>query len=382
MASYILLDKKNPADKSELPRIKITVELGYDERGKRIRRKKTVLLKRLSDRAIKKAITEFEIEVANSKPVDTNNMTYRDAVALWIKNHVSHLTYHTGRSYKMNIQPAIDYLGNLKLKDLKKIHIVEFMNHMVDQGDKSISYKLRLNRVMLSKMVEWDILEENVAESVKVKKTKQEMSFYDEIEVKQLLDVLPSASPKHQMVIQMALFSGMRIGEIAGLTMDNVNFNNNTITVKHSLTHDKENDTFFLGTTKNKKVRVIPMPEHFMASLKNYIKEVKKDRLFFGPEWRGIEGMDLIFCRADGHPHSNSAFSKYFLEFSEKHGLKRIRFHDLRHTHASFLLSKGVNIKVIQERLGHSSISLTIDTYSHLTKENELEAVAKLSNMF
>ncbi len=383
MASYIVLDKKNPADKSELPRIKITAELGYDERGKRIRRKKTVALKSLSDRAIKKAITEFEIAVANSGPIDTNNMTYRDAVALWLKNHVTHLTYHSQRAYKMNIQPAVEYLGDLKLKDLKKIHIVEFMNHLTKQDEKSTNYKMRVNRVMLQKMVEWDLLDENVADAVKkTKQKKQEMSFYDENEVKQLLDLLPSALPKHRMVIQMALFSGMRIGEISGLTMDNVNFNDNTITIKHTLIHDKENDTFFLGATKNKKVRVIPMPEHFMTSLKNYIKEVKKDRMFQGPDWRGVEGMDLIFCRADGYPHSDNAFSKYFLEFIERHGLKRIRFHDLRHTHASLLLSNGVNIKVIQERLGHSSITLTIDTYSHLTKENELEAVTKLSNMF
>lgn len=383
MASYIVLDKKNPDAKTELPRIKITVELGYNERGKRIRRKKTVSVKSLSDRAIKKAITEFEIEVANSGPVDTNKMTYRDAVSLWLNNHVSHLTYHSQKTYKLNIQPAVDYLGDLKLKDLKKIHIVEFMNHLAEQDEKSVNYKMRVNRVMLQKLVEWDLLEENVADAVKkTKQKKKEMSFYAENEVKQLLNVLQEAMPKHRMVIQLALFSGMRLGEIAGLTMENVNFNDNTLTVKHSLTHDQENDAFFLGPTKNKKTRVIPMPEPFMAELKEYTKEVKKSRMAFGPEWRGIEGMDLIFCRSDGYPHYENSFSKYFLDLIEKNGLKRIRFHDLRHTHASLLLSKGVNIKVIQERLGHSSISLTMDTYSHLTKENEQEAVAKLSNMF
>lgn len=383
MSSYIVLDKKNPDDKSELPRIKITVELGYNERGKRIRRKKTVALKTLSPRAIKKAISEFEIEVATSGPIDTNNMKYREAVAMWLENHVAHLTYHSRRAYEMNIQPALEFFGDLKLKDLKKIHIVEFMNHLTAIDEKSTDYKMRMNRVMLQKMVEWDLLEENVADGMtKTKKKKKEMLFYNQQEVKQLLDLLPNALPKHEMAIKMALFSGMRIGEITGLTTENVNLADNTITVKHTLIHDKKNDTFSLGTTKNKKTRVIPMPEEYMTELRAYIKEGKKTRLMYGSEWRGIEGMDLIFCREDGYPHNHLTFLKYFGEFSVRHGMKRIRFHDLRHTHASLLLSNGVNIKVIQERLGHGSINLTLDTYSHLTEENKQEAVSKLSGIF
>lgn len=379
MSSYVVLNKKNPDDKNELPRIQITVELGYNERGKRIRRKKTVTLKSLSTRAIKKAITDFEIEAAQTSPVEKNDLTYRDAVSLWLENHVSHLTYHSQRTYKLNIQPAIKFLGDLKLKDLKKIHMVEFLNHLLMQDEKSANYKMRVNQVMLQKMVEWELIEKNVANGVKkAASVKRELDFYNEAEVKQLLSLLPKAMLKHRLIIQMALLSGMRAGEIAGLTMENVNMQDCTITVKHSLTHDKETNTFYLGSTKNKKTRVIPMPEPFMKELKQFIKEVKKNRIAYGAKWRGIQGMDLVFCRNDGYPHHENSFSKYFLDFIQRHELKRIRFHDLRHTHASLLLSKGVNMKVIQERMGHSSITLTIDTYSHLTKENEREAVTKL----
>ncbi|OMP66968.1 tyrosine-type recombinase/integrase [Domibacillus epiphyticus] len=383
MSSYIVLDKKNPDDKTELPRIKITVELGYDERGKRIRRKKTVALKTLSPRAIKKAITEFEIEVAASGPRDTNNLTYREAVALWLENHVSHLTHHSQKAYEQNIRPALEFFGEMKLKDIKKIHIVEFMNHLTAIDEKSPEYKMRVNRVMLQKMVDWDLLNENVAGAVKKqKKKKKEMQFYNEQEVKQLLQLLDDALPKHRLVIKTAILSGMRLGEITGMTIDSVNFIENTITVKQTLIHNAKDDSFILGPPKNKKTRVIPMPEEYIVELRKYINEVKKSRMAFGSEWRGIEGMDLIFCRADGYPHIPQAYLKYFIEFTTRHGLKRIRFHDLRHSHASLLLSRGVNIKVIQERLGHSSITLTMDTYSHLTKENEQEAVAKLSGIF
>lgn len=223
MSSYIVLDKKNPNDKSELPRIKITVELGYDERGKRIRRKKTVALKTLSDRAIKKAITEFEIEVATSGPIDTNNLKYREAVALWLENHVSHLSFQSQKTYEQNIQPAVEFFGDIKLKDLKKFHIVEFMNHLTALDEKSADYKMKMNRLMLQKMVEWDLMPENVAATIKKKKQeKKEMLFYSEQEVKQLFELLEEAMPKHRLVIKMAVLSGMRLGEILGLTMENV----------------------------------------------------------------------------------------------------------------------------------------------------------------
>ncbi|OES45621.1 tyrosine-type recombinase/integrase [Domibacillus iocasae] len=383
MSSYIVLDKKNPDDKSELPRIKITVELGYDKRGKRIRRKKTVSLKTLSPRTIKKAITEFEIEVATSSPIDTNNLKYREAVALWLENHVSHLSFQSQKAYQQNIQAALDFFGEMKLNDLKKFHIVEFMNHLTEDDVKSADYKMRVNQLMLQKMVEWDLMPENVAKTVKKKKQqKKEMLFYDINEVKRLFEMLEDAMPKHRMAVKTAVLSGMRLGEILGLTMENVNFADNTITVKHTLVHDTKKDIYYLGDPKNKKTRIIPMPDDYMKELRKYINEVKKIRMAYGSEWRGIEGMDLIFCRPDGYPHLPQTFLKYFIEFTEKHGLKRIRFHDLRHTHASLLLSNGVNIKVIQERLGHSTITLTMDTYSHLTKENEQEAVTKLMSIF
>ncbi|WP_046176160.1 tyrosine-type recombinase/integrase [Domibacillus indicus] len=383
MSSYIVLNKKKPGDKTELPRIKITVELGYDERGKRIRRKKTVSLKTLSSRAIKKAITEFEIEAATSGPIDTNNLTYREAAALWLKNHVSHLSFQSQKAYEQNIQAALDFFGEMKLKDLKKFHMVEFNNHLIEEDVKSADYKLRVNRLMLQKMVEWDLMPENVAKTVKrTKQQRKEMLFYDINEVKQLFEVLEKAMPKHRMVIKMAVLSGMRLGEILGLTIENVNFADNTITVKHTLVHDTKKDTYYLGDPKNKKTRIIPMPDNYMKELRKYITEGKKTRMAYGSKWKGIEGMDLIFCRPDGYPHLPQTFLKYFIEFTEKHGLKRIRFHDLRHTHASLLLSNGVNIKVIQERLGHSTITLTMDTYSHLTRENEREAVAKLTSIF
>lgn len=374
MASYIVLDKKNPADKNELPRIKITIEMGEDERGKRKRKNKTVSLKSLSDRTIKKAIRDFEIEAAQSKPVDTDDLTYEQAAGKWLENHAADLSYNTRRSYTMNIQPAIAFFGSIKLKKLKILHILEYKKHLQNINADSIDYKMRINGIMLKKLFQWQLMDQDLSAASFPKKKRKELCFYNEEEIKQLFEVLSSSLFKHRVFIKLAVYSGMRIGELAGLTMENLDFANNTITVKHSLTFDEEKKAFFLGPTKNKLVRVLTMPEPFMKELKQYVKKVKTDRLASGAQWKGTEGMDLVFCKADGSPQHTASFSKSFQDIIKRHHLKRITFHDLRHTHASLLLAKGVNVKVIQERLGHSSIKITLDTYSHLTKELEREA--------
>ena len=376
MASYVELPPKKG---SKLPRIKITVELGYNHLGKRDRRHKTVELSRLTDRVIQKAIKEFEIEVANKKK-DYSNLTYAQAVELWQDNHVSKLSLGSRKIYSKSIGDSLERFGDVKIKDLRKIDFVEYKNYLIDNNIGDRKGKLDVCKNVLTKMVEWDLLKENPSQGIAFPRNKKEMDFYDEKEVNKLLEVLKTANKKHAMFIRLAVLSGMRHGEISALTIENVDFKNNQIFVKHSMNFEKDVG-FFLGPTKNKKERTVPMPQDFMKEFKAYVNGVKKNRIYFGKEWRGIEGMNLVFCNSDGYPHEESLFPDVFKSLLKKHEFRVIRFHDLRHTHASLLLAKGVNMKVIQKRLGHASIMLTMDTYSHLTEETEQSAAEALNSI-
>lgn len=377
MASYKILPI-NEEDK--LPRIKITVELGYDHRGKRIRRHKTVTINSLTERVINKAITAFEVEVANEKPKDYSDLTYPQAVTLWWDNHASKLAIKSQKTYKKAIEESLAYFGNMKINKMSKVHFVEFKNFLINNevGDRKGKFDACKN--VLAKLVEWDLLKENPASKIAFPRVKRPMDFYNEQEINQLFNVLETTNPKHAMVIKLAVLSGMRHAEIMGLLIENVDFKNNVIHVKHNLNFQK-GVGFSIGPTKNKKERTIKMPVLFMQELKKYVNKVKKDRFQFGPKWRGIEGMNLVFANDDGYPHEESLFPRVFKNLVRKNGLKEIRFHDLRHTHASYLLSKGANMKVIQERLGHSSITITMDIYSHLTKEDEQTAANLLNDI-
>lgn len=374
MASYVELPPKKG---SKLPRIKITVELGYDELGNRDRKHKTVEVTRLTDRVIQKAITEFELELSNKKKV-YSNLTYPQAVELWWDNHASKLSLGTRKIYEKTIKDSLAYFPKAKINDMRKVHFVEYKNHLIDNDIGDRKGKLDVCKHVLTMMVEWELLKENPAAGITFPRSKKKMDFYDEAEVGKLFEVLKKANEKHAMFIKLAVLSGMRHGEIAGLTIENVDFKNNQILIKHSMNFEK-GVGFSLGPTKNKKERTIAMPEAFMKDLKVYINGVKKDRMRFGSEWRGLEGMNLVFCNTDGHPHEESLFPRVFKNLLKKHKFRVIRFHDLRHTHASLLLSKNVNMKVVQTRLGHSSITITMDTYSHLTIEVEQSAAESLN---
>lgn len=376
MASYVELPPKKG---SKLPRIKITVELGYDKLGNRIREFKTVEVTRLTDRVINKAIRDFELELSKEQKKNNNDLTYRQAVEMWWNNHANKLSVNTRIAYDEAIDDSLDYFGDVKINELKKVDFVEYRNHLIDNNILNRTGKFGACKRVFSKMFEWEVLPSNPCAGLNIAQGKKEMDFYDEIEINQLFEVLKTANKKHAVFIKLAVLSGMRSAEIAGLTLENIDFKNNLIHVKHNLNFEKEAG-FSLGPTKNKKERTLAMPENFMKELRDYAKIVKKKRIYFGSEWRGIEGMNLIFCNDDGYPHYGGLLPQVFKKILRKHKLREIRFHDLRHSHASLLLSKNVNIKVIQERLGHSSITITMDTYSHLTEEDE-RTVANLLNV-
>lgn len=376
MASYQELEP----DKNGKPRIKITVELGYDEKGIRKRRHKTVTLNTFSERSVNKAITAFEIEVANEKPKDSGDLTYRKAVELWWNNHVSKLAAKSQQAYEQSIKASLDYFGDMKIRKMKKIHFVEFKTHLIDTDVGVKIGKMNVCKAVLTKMVEWELLDANPAANVSFSKEKTTMDFYNREEITKLFNALEDSFPKYKFFIKLAVLSGMRSAEMRGLTIENVDFENNQIHVKHNLNYKKERG-FYLGPTKNKKERTLDMPEKFMEEFKIYVEEIKKNKEFFGDKWRGLPGLDLVFCNDDGYPNEESVYAKGFKVIQKRHGLRNIRVHDLRHTHASFLLSEGENMKVIQERLGHSSITLTMDTYSHLTEKDKQSAATLLNDL-
>lgn len=181
-------------------------------------------------------------------------------------------------------------------------------------------------------------------------------------------------------VIVLALGTGMRIGEIFGLEWENVNLEAKTLTVKKTVVTTRRG-TLVQDSAKTKgSRRTILLPDYVVYMLKRFLLWQKVASIRLG---KPFPSSPWVFANQKGLPRSPSSFSGHdFKELLDQVGISRkFRVHDMRHTHATWLIDAGVNIKVISDRLGHSSIRVTLDTYAHVSHEMQETAVKSLNSI-
>lgn len=211
----------------------------------------------------------------------------------------------------------------------------------------------------------------NPSEVVGIKrKIIKSISTLDENDVARFLRV--AADDRLYALYVMAIGTALRQGEMLGLLWTNVDLDAKLLSVKHTLVN--VNGKLGLGEPKSKSGRrAVTLPEFVVLALIEHKARMLK------------EGHDVpwVFCDSRGGPiHKSNLLRRSFKPLLKKAGLPEIRFHDLRHTAATLLLGKGVHPKIVQERLGHSSITLTLDTYSHVMPSMQREAASKLDELF
>ncbi len=176
----------------------------------------------------------------------------------------------------------------------------------------------------------------------------------------------------------LAATTGLRRGELLGLCWDCVDLDNGVITVQRQLLVLKDGLSLEETTKSKSGRRSVSLTDDAIRELKAYRKRQAQEKLLMGEAYRDN---GLVFCKEDGTPIDPREFTKRFQRWLAKAGLPKVRLHDLRHTHASLLLARGVHPKVVQERLGHSSITMTLDLYSHLTPGLQEAAAATLNGL-
>jgi integrase len=174
----------------------------------------------------------------------------------------------------------------------------------------------------------------------------------------------------------LAAVTGMRRGELLALRWSDVDMETGECRVVRALQETPAGVDFKTPKT-NKDRRTVLLPRLALAALQAHRATQNEEKLLVGA---GYQDGDLILARAEGTPWPPSQFSSEFSHLARKHGFK-VRFHDLRHTHASQLLKAGVPVKVVSERLGHATASITLDVYSHVLPGMQREAVEKLDSM-
>jgi integrase len=173
-----------------------------------------------------------------------------------------------------------------------------------------------------------------------------------------------AATTKHEMhaLYALALSTGMRQGELLGLKWNDIDLDAGKLHIHRSLQYQRGSGLVFVLPKTAKSRRPIKLGNRTVDALKAHRKKQLENRLKAGSLWKE---QDLVFPTEMGAPHDPSWQYKVFKKAVEDAGLRSIRFHDMRHTAATLLLSKNVHVKVVSEMLGHSSITITLNTYSH-----------------
>ena len=226
--------------------------------------------------------------------------------------------------------------------------------------------------IALRMAVKWGLINRNVADGVdppRIKKT--DMKTWDEHEVHILLD--NAKDSPYYALFYIALYTGMRRSELLALRWKDIDFIYSQIYVNRSLHHLKDGRYVFTAPKSERSRRTIALPPSAFLVLSEYRKQKETEALMIETQ---IKDSDLVFCNIDGTPWRPNTITRTWSIMAAKTGVSVIRLHDARPTHASLMLKQGIHPKVVQERLGHSSITMTLDIYSHVAPGLQ-EAAAK-----
>ncbi len=206
---------------------------------------------------------------------------------------------------------------------------------------------------------------------------RREVRVWTEEEVSRFLAV--AVRTEKAMLFRMALATGMRLGELLALRWEDVDFKSGVVYVRRTLA-DKAavKGIIFQEPKSAASIRRVPLDPGTVQALKEHRKKQAAVRLKAGEKWQDYS---LVFCTKNGTPYAHSDVRQAMRRLVREAGVPRIRFHDIRHTHASLLLRHGVHPKVVAERLGHASVKTTLDIYSHLLPDTQAAAAAAIGEV-
>ena len=329
------------------------------------RKRKTVYGKTRKEVAAKlvKALSNRE----DGLTFDAKNLTLGKYLDLWIKESVQdtvRLTTYQGyeRIVRLHIKPA---LGRIKLDKLTPVHVRGLYRERLESGlaPRMVQLVHTTLHKALKQAVNDGLILRNVTEAVKAPRpVKKEMQPLHPVQARALLEA--ARGERLEALYALALTTGMRQGELLGLKWEDVDMEAGTLQVRRTLSTATGGGFNFNPPKTARSRRSIRIPELALSSLKRHRKSQLEERMKLAGLWKDH---DLVFTTGIGTPMSRAdLITRSFKPLLRRADLPDIRFHDLRHTCATLLLSRGVHAKLVQELLGHATIAVTLDTYSHV----------------
>lgn len=323
---------------------------------------------------VKKKYLEWKLECEKNLFVNTT-YSFGEFANIWLNEYCRDYSPIVIKNYKCNLKNWIlPALGNYKLREITPLVLDGFINHLKNSKNMSTGQAIsngtiqkiwQITHSIITTAYMKNIIASNPCQRVRLELKrgieKEDVHYWDVDTYKKALSLLSCETLDNARVIEFAVKTGLRRSEIWGLTWNDINFETNELSVNKTL-QKVNNEMKILPCKTQSSVRTIALPSSLISMLKRY-KEKHKENIY-------------VFQNLD-----YDAVTKWFRAWQPKNGIEKIRFHDLRHTHATLLLFKGINIKAISERLGHSNIGITMNVYTHVVRELDTEAAEAIDRI-
>lgn len=351
----------------------IVVELGHDATGKR--KQQWVSVKGTKKDA-EKRLGDMLHQLDTGTFMKPGKTTFADFAFRWLQEYARpNLAPKTTEGYDSIIRRhLVPALGSVVLSQLKPEHLQKLYTEKLSGrlSARTVRYIHVTAHVILHTAQKWGLLSRNVADSVTPpKQQRREMQTWDEDDIARFLEA--AKSTPYYALFFTAIFTGARRCELLALRWQDLDLILGQVYVNRGLHQLKDGSIVFRPPKTARGRRTIALPPSAIMLIREHRTQQEGQAALLG---LSLSDDSLVFAHVDGKPLLPDSVTHAWTKLARGSGLKAIRLHDARHTHASLMLKQGVHPKIVQERLGHSSVGITLDLYSHVAPGLQ-EAAAK-----
>ncbi|WP_144470920.1 tyrosine-type recombinase/integrase [Bacillus pumilus] len=378
---------------------RLVVEIGYDANGKRLRKYKTIRIedhkllktKRKLQDYLSDQLYQFKMEVNSGEYIEPEKLTFESFINKWKEKK---LHQKSGKPYSLTTSDVywrhlknhiLPVFGIKKMEQIKSLHIVDFLDSLKKDGARKDGkpgglsgatiqdiFKI-LQVVFKTATEEWKIIKVDPMKGLpQPEHEKQEMNYFEADEAAECIKILyKEVDIKWRLYFLAAMIGGLRRGE--GLALEwhlDVDWDLGGFHINRSISKTVDGKPYVKEPKTRSSKRFVKMPNWYMDELKQYHIMWKKEKLLVGDLWEG-DDHQYLFHNGFGVPFHYTTPTSKWSKIKNKHKLKNIRLHDLRHTMVALLIEAGESINAIKKRAGHASAKTTSDIYGHVT--NKLE---------
>ena len=353
------------------------VDLGY-EGGKRVRK----AFYGKTRKEVQEKLTTALHDHQRGLPLPDERQTVGQFLTDWLDNTARHTLRPTSYDGYADLvhHHLVPALGRVPLAKLTPQQIAACYGDLLAKGlaARTVQYAHAVLHRALDQAVRWNLVARNPTDAVDAPRPqRKEITVFNAEQAQQFLDA--AQDDRLHALYVLALMTGMRQGELLGPRWQDVDLAAGSLSVRRTLVRTSQGWSWAEPKTAKGR-RTIALPALAVEALRQHRVRQLEERLRAGGLW---EDHDLVFPNHTGKPlERQNVVKRSFRPLLAKAGLPYIRFHDLRHSAATLLLSLGEHPKVVQERLGHSTIGVTMDTYSHVLPDMQRKAASRLDALF